>query len=724
MSRREAAARTACYVVAFLLTGLLGRLSVLPGSDLALAWPAAGVAALWVARAPRRTRALDGALLLVTAGLVNYVTGAAAGLAALLGVVNLLQALAFVAVLRAVRSPMWIAGGDRPLRKVVKLGHLLLASLASGLVGSVTGTASFWVAGGSWSWAVAGAWVARISLSVLVIAAAGQQLGYWLSVRRVRPRGATAAGPRTTRSRVLELGVLVLASVLTCVGVFGLATELPLSFLPLLFTVWVGARFRVEVSLAHSALVAALVIAVTTTAPGGVFGTVDDPWVRSAAVQAFIGTTVVIGVALSLLRQENIDAARSLAHARREAAEQAALFRTIIDTMDEGLLVVRPDGSVMLRNPAAVRLTGDAVAGAGRVRHAQEYGLYTPAGEPVADEDMAYARALRGETVAGEDVVLRNTAVPEGCVLNVVATPMGPATPGEPPMAVVVFRDVTADRRQRDELSSFAGVVAHDLLSPLTTVEGWSEALREELEEGEARGSVDVPAATASLDRIERGARRMRDFVGDLLAYTTAREAEIHPVPVALEPVVSDVALARVERAAGGQVPLVEAVLHPDAAEVLAEPVLLRQLLDNLVGNSLKYAAEGAVPHVRVSSRPSGHLVEVDVLDNGSGIPDGQHARVFERFARAHGAGHRGTGLGLAICRRIVERHGGTISAAPRPDGARGTLVRFTLPAVPVAEGPEPSPGGRHRARASTSRATSSGHSSGSQWPASVSTNR
>jgi signal transduction histidine kinase len=115
---------------------------------------------------------------------------------------------------------------------------------------------------------------------------------------------------------------------------------------------------------------------------------------------------------------------------------------------------------------------------------------------------------------------------------------------------------------------------------------------------------------------------------------------------------------------------------------VEADPVLTRQLLENLVGNAVRYTAPGITPSVAISgARDPAGFVRVHVDDNGIGIPADQRDTVFDNFHRAHrSAGYPGSGLGLTICKRIVERHGGTISAGENPDHA-GTRITFTLPA-------------------------------------------
>ena len=113
---------------------------------------------------------------------------------------------------------------------------------------------------------------------------------------------------------------------------------------------------------------------------------------------------------------------------------------------------------------------------------------------------------------------------------------------------------------------------------------------------------------------------------------------------------------------------------------VQADPELLRHVVDNLVGNALKYTRPGVPARVEVSARElRGGAVRIDVADNGIGIPAAERGKVFDEFHRcATGGAHPGTGLGLAICRRIVEQHGGRIGVEENRGG--GSRIWFTLP--------------------------------------------
>lgn len=217
-------------------------------------------------------------------------------------------------------------------------------------------------------------------------------------------------------------------------------------------------------------------------------------------------------------------------------------------------------------------------------------------------------------------------------------------------------------RQGQSELAAFSRRAAHDLQSPLAVVEGWSTLLAGRL-----------PSASSEVEivhRIQSATSQMRRLVGDLLADAAARDRELSPEDIDLDDLVREV----VDRLGA------TAVVHVrDLGAAYGDPFMLRQLFDNLLGNALKYVEPGTVPdvEVRASSDRNG-TVTVRVSDRGVGIPDGSHVTVFGEFIRAHGDEYPGTGLGLSICRRIVERHGGAITAHSRRGG--GTTVEFQLP--------------------------------------------
>jgi signal transduction histidine kinase len=281
--------------------------------------------------------------------------------------------------------------------------------------------------------------------------------------------------------------------------------------------------------------------------------------------------------------------------------------------------------------------------------------------------ELPTARALRGERVEGELMVVKVEDVGDR-VLTVSAIPLPRDEVNGRSRAMVLMRDTTNEHASRQELAAFAGVVAHDLRNPLAAIDGWTEMIADELD----AGALDAEMTQEFVSRVRSSSRRMRDLIRDLLAHATssARDLDVGRIDVAA--MVDEIAAGR---GATGFVSTAPVPL------VLGDPVLVRQVLDNLIGNALKYVAPGEDPEIAVcGSRTDARLVTVEVVDRGIGIPEEDREKVFEEFHRAHYREYEGSGLGLSIVRRIVSRHGGSIEALANPEG-QGSLFRFTLPA-------------------------------------------
>jgi signal transduction histidine kinase len=230
-------------------------------------------------------------------------------------------------------------------------------------------------------------------------------------------------------------------------------------------------------------------------------------------------------------------------------------------------------------------------------------------------------------------------------------------------------------RQRETELVGFAGVVAHDLRSPLARIIGYADFLRED-----AAPQLE-PAHQDFLERLYGGAQRMQALIDDLLNYATADNRVLNTAKVDLHQLADDILRERIP-GLGEARPTV--VIDP-LPVVLGDPTLLRQVLDNLISNALKYTAYGNDPYVQLGSRPSGDDGwRIEVADHGIGIPEDQRKTVFTAFARAGGSeGYPGTGLGLAIVHRVVERHGGHVGVEANQGG--GSRFWFTMPRAATA---------------------------------------
>jgi len=169
----------------------------------------------------------------------------------------------------------------------------------------------------------------------------------------------------------------------------------------------------------------------------------------------------------------------------------------------------------------------------------------------------------------------------------------------------------------------------------------------------------------------------MERLIDSLLRYAQAGQGQLNRQRVAVDSIIESVRMTLspliIETSA-------RIVCEPLPA-VEADPVLLEQLLQNLVANALQYHRHGEAPVIEISGGHSGEVWQFAVKDNGQGIPLNDQNRVFEPLKRLHGSETPGTGLGLALCRTIVARHGGRIWVESEGPGC-GAIFRFTLPAA------------------------------------------
>ncbi|MEU8660732.1 ATP-binding protein [Actinoplanes philippinensis] len=367
-------------------------------------------------------------------------------------------------------------------------------------------------------------------------------------------------------------------------------------------------------------------------------------------------------------------ATAELLASEQTSRRQAELLLAVMEGISDGVGVVGPDGRFLLHNPAARRILGRQERAMGPEGWTDHFGLYRLDGVTAYPVDeLPLTRALGGESSDQVEMMVRNADHPEGRVISVSARPIE-TTAGEHG-AVAVFHDITDRKHVENELRGFAGVVAHDLKAPLAAVRGYAELIVEALADPEPAAVED---ALRSAGKVMAGADRMQTLITELLDYTAARDAAMRIEDVGLRELVDDVVTARADApGAAGQRPDVFVGALPP---IRGDRVLLRQVLDNLLGNAIKYTPPGQSPRIDVTARvDEAGMVWVQVADRGIGIPDGEHAAVFDSFHRAsNGTAMPGTGLGLAICRRIVERHGGHIEALPNPGG--GTIFVFTVP--------------------------------------------
>ncbi|MET0414715.1 MAG: ATP-binding protein, partial [Actinoplanes sp.] len=388
-------------------------------------------------------------------------------------------------------------------------------------------------------------------------------------------------------------------------------------------------------------------------------------------------------------RQARINAALAAQHERSKT-----FIETVLETIDVGVVVADATGRVTMLNRAAREWHGLAAEpDLPLAELPSQYDLYRADGRTrMAETDTPLLRALQGDEVTGAELVIRGTGgdpVAVSCNARALI-----ADDGTPLGAVVAMNNVTKDRAQRreleqahadlaaavtelrrsnEELESFAGAVSHDLVRPMAAAHGYLELLAADY------GEAFDERAGKWMNAAVRAVERMENLVQALLTYARAGQAPMRLTPVELSEVVVEVladlrTIAETSRA--------EITVADDLPTVLGDATLLRQLLQNLLDNAMKYRHPDRPCRVSVDASRTGDSWTVALVDNGIGIPPDQRNRVFEMFAQVDQPSRKGHGIGLSTCQRIVERHRGAIEVTETPGG--GTTIRLHLPAHPA----------------------------------------
>ena len=222
------------------------------------------------------------------------------------------------------------------------------------------------------------------------------------------------------------------------------------------------------------------------------------------------------------------------------------------------------------------------------------------------------------------------------------------------------------------ELQNFASIAAHDMQEPLRKIQTFGDRLLKDFRHHLPEEGQDY------LRRMLASSQRMRTLIDDLLSYsrvtTKAKPFETTDMNRILNEVLSDLEV-RIEQLKA------EVEINP-LPTLRADPSQMRQLVQNLISNALKFHQPGMNPKVKISARCQGNYCVLSFEDNGIGFEDRFLDRIFTIFQRLHGRHeYEGNGVGLAICRRIVERHGGTISATSTV--GRGSEFIVSIPKEP-----------------------------------------
>ena len=354
-----------------------------------------------------------------------------------------------------------------------------------------------------------------------------------------------------------------------------------------------------------------------------------------------------LAISFNRMAEQLHESVEALSH---EKEQLASILRSMVD----GVITMDAEGKIIVVNPPAERLLASWSV------EEEESGSLPP---PLRE---IFRTVVRDERDHAADVTLH------GRTWAVVMAPLyaGDQVRG----AVAVLRDVTEERRMDKLRKDFVANVSHELRTPLSMLQGYSEALLDDIAQSpEMRREL----AQVIHDETLRMGRLVRDLLD--LARMESGHIEIERTRVSVSALIKRV-VRKFQGLAGEQKVNLKWEVQSDLPEVYWDEDKVEQVLTNLVDNAIRHTPEGG--EICLKAAPSnGKKVSLTVRDTGSGIPEEDLPFIFERFYKADKArtrGQSGTGLGLAIVKHMVDAHGGTVSVESRL--GEGTTFTVKLP--------------------------------------------
>jgi two-component system phosphate regulon sensor histidine kinase PhoR len=379
---------------------------------------------------------------------------------------------------------------------------------------------------------------------------------------------------------------------------------------------------------------------------------------------AWVGPLVALGAALAAARLARVppetEAVQLLEHDREQ-------LRAMLSGMAEGVVAIDAERRVVFANESAGRLLEfePATAVNGALCDISRLAAFRAAVE----------KGLAGTEPYREEFEVRGPA-PRFLAVYVSRFP-GHGIPG----AVIVVDDMTDVKLAERARQDFVANASHELKTPLAVIRSSVETLQQ--------GAAEEPAARAFfLDQIVREVDRLTAMIKDMLSLARIESGELglEPHAVPLGRAISDCVERHQPRAESKTLTLIERPPTDAPADVpaWADPDALRQVMDNLVDNAIKYTPNGGRVAVRWGATADAVFFEVE--DTGVGIPEADVQRVFERFYRvdkARGRADGSTGLGLSIVKHLVQAMRGQVRVNSKE--GKGTTFRVSLPRAGTA---------------------------------------
>jgi signal transduction histidine kinase len=408
----------------------------------------------------------------------------------------------------------------------------------------------------------------------------------------------------------------------------------------------------------------------------------DGRWILVSEKRTPDGGTVGIRSDITQMKSRELD----LLRISRKLHAKNSQFDVALNNMIQGLCMFDASQRLIVCNRRYLEIYGfsadvvkPGILLSDIMRYSVSLGNYT-------EEEAARALAERYDPLRLRERTTIKQRLKDGRVIAVMSEPMSDGG------TIATYHDITESENQalalqahalrleasNRDLQEFAYVASHDLQEPLRKIEAFADRLVRKY------GKTLPEDGQMFIERMQNAAGRMRQLIGALLSYSRVSTNASRYVDVDLNSVLSEV-LSDLQI----QIEEEKATIDRDPLPTIeADPTQMRQLLQNILSNALKFRRKDVGLLIEIRARtvadpsrhdlPSGWL-ELSVRDNGIGFDNAYKDQIFKIFQRLHGRmEYEGTGIGLATCRKIVDRHGGQIDADGRP--GQGTTFRIRLP--------------------------------------------
>ncbi|QNI03662.1 response regulator [Halomonas sp. SH5A2] len=373
-----------------------------------------------------------------------------------------------------------------------------------------------------------------------------------------------------------------------------------------------------------------------------------------------------------------------------EALRDQSMFRTVLESVVEGIIVADMEARPLVFNPAAQKLLGRAPEEGDDDNWSENYGFFYPDGKtPCPTEKLPLSRAMHGELVDGEELIVRTPGRDTDLYIHATARPLFDVD-GEQMGGVAVFHDVTDSRIAEQEQqrarkaaedasqakSEFLANMSHEIRTPLTAVLGFADLLMDrQLGESDRLNYIQA---------VRRNGEHLLALINDVLDISKIQANKMHveQLSCSLHQLVHETASIMQVRAHEKGLDFEVEYETPIPVYIRSDAMRVRQVLLNLLSNAIKFTHQG---RVRLAARcvdpgTEASRVELAVSDTGIGLSEENLETLFQPFQQASAATTReygGTGLGLAICRSLAEALGGEIRASSK--AGQGSTFTFVI---------------------------------------------